>query len=90
MITVVNEPQVEYHSAGWISTEMKDRPFEENIYGIENNSIFVYPKRSMSYMRSSIKTKKRLSMLRGKMSKQSEKEINDRILYLRGEWDRNI
>lgn len=90
MITVINKPQVEYHSPGWIPIERKDRLFDENICVIEKDSIFVYPARSMTYMKSSIKTKKKLSRLRGKMSKQSEKEIDDRILDLRSEWERNI
>ena len=36
------------------------------------------------------KPKEKLSDLRGKMTKQSEKEIEDQITDLRNEWDRNI
>lgn len=90
MITIVNEPQVEYHTSGWIPSEMKYGPFDENISDIGNNSIFVYPTSGSLYMISHIKSNKRLSMLRGKMTKQSEREIDDQISDLRKEWDRNI
>ena len=36
------------------------------------------------------KPKRKLSALRGKMAKQSEKEIDDQISDLRSEWERNI
>ena len=36
------------------------------------------------------KPKRKLSSLRGKMTKQTKKEIDDQLSDLRGEWDRNI
>jgi hypothetical protein len=89
MITVVNEPQVEYKVAGW-QTESKVFSFDEFIRGIENETVLFYPPSSSTFMRFSEKSKRKLSALRGKMTKQSEKEIDDQISNLRSEWDRNI
>jgi len=42
------------------------------------------------YMIPAAKTKSKLSTLRGKLTKQSKKEIDHQISDLRSEWDRNI
>lgn len=41
-------------------------------------------------MNFSEKPKRKLSALRGKLTKQSKKEIDDQISNLRSEWDRNF
>lgn len=89
MKTVVNEPQAEYKVTGWLPT-INTFPFDENICCIENNTILVYPPRGIITQLLFEKPKKRLSSLRGKMTRQSEKEIDDQISDIRNEWDRNI
>ncbi len=90
MIKVVNEPWAEYQTSDWILYEIANSLFEESICRIETDSIFVYPKSGTVYMASFLKPKRKLSILRGKMTKESEKEIDDQISSLRSEWDRNI
>lgn len=89
MIIVVNEPQVEYKVASWQS-ESKEFSFDDYIYGIENETVMFCPPSGFTFMMFSEKPKRKLSALRGKLSKQSKKEIDDQISDLRGEWDRNI
>ena len=89
MITILNEPQTEYRVTGWLPT-YKVIPSEENIIGIENNTILFYFFSGSTSQFLFEKPKKKLSLLRGKMTRQSEKDIDDQILDLRNEWDRNI
>ena len=89
MITVVNEPQAEYKIAGW-QTESKGFSFDDFICAIENETVLFCPPSGSTFMMFSEKPKRKLSALRGKLTKQSEKEIDDQISDLRSEWDRNI
>ncbi len=89
MITVVNEPQVEYKVAGW-QTELKDISFDDFICGIENGTVLFCPPSGSTCMIFSEKPKRKLSALRGKLTKQSKKEIDNQISNLRSEWDRNF
>lgn len=81
-------PNLKNRVSGWLST-YKVIPSEENISGIENNTISYFFSGSTSPLLFE-KPKKKLSLLRGKMTRQSEKDIDDLILALRNEWDRNI
>ena len=89
MITVVNEPQVQYKVADW-KIELKDISFNEFICGIENGTVLFCPPSGSNYMIFSNKPKRKLSALRGKLTPQSKKEIDEQISKLRSEWDRNI
>ncbi len=89
MITVVNEPQAEYKVAGW-QTESKGFSADDFIWGIENETVMFCPPSGSTIMLFFEKPKRKLSSLRGKLSKQSNKEIDDQISDLRSEWDRNI
>lgn len=89
MITVVNEPQGEYKVANW-QTELNDISFDDFICGIENGTVLLCPPSGSTYMIFSEKPKRKLSALRGKLTKQSKKEIDEQISNLRSEWDRNI
>ncbi|MEA3447149.1 MAG: hypothetical protein U9Q98_01705 [Bacteroidota bacterium] len=89
MITVVNEPQAEYKVAVW-QKESKGFSFDEFICGIENGTVMFCSPSSSTFIMCSEKPKRKLSALRGKLSKQSNKEIDDQISDLRSEWDRNI
>jgi hypothetical protein len=89
MKAILNEPKVEYKVSGWIPS-IEFYSIEENIGGIENNIVLVYPLRDINNQLFIEKSLKKLSTLRGKMTKQSEKEIDDQISDLRNEWDRNI
>lgn len=88
MKAIVNEPLVEYKSHEWLP-QIDLSLFDENISSIENRTILYYPHSIVSQPIFE-KSKKKLSLLRGKMTKQSEKEIDDQISDLRDEWDRNI
>lgn len=88
VITVVNEPQAEYRVSGW-NKELKEYSFNDFIYEIENETILFYPPIVPQFIRSFGIPKRKLSTLRGKMTKQSEKEIDKQISKLRGEWDTN-
>jgi len=89
MILVVNEPQAEYKIAGW-QTELKGFSFDYFICGIENETVLLCPPSGSTIMMFSEKPQRKLSALRGKLTKQSEKEIDDQISDLRSEWDRNF
>lgn len=89
MVKVVNEPQTEYEVANW-QIKSKVSLSDELIIRMENNSFFFYPLIGSLQVICHEKTQKRLSSLRGKMTKQSEKEIDDQISELRNEWERNI
>jgi hypothetical protein len=88
MKAIVNEPLAEYKSIGWLP-QIYPSSFDENIRSIENRTILYYPPNVVSRQLFE-KQKKKLSLLRGKMTIQSEKEIDDQISDLRNEWDRNI
>jgi len=89
MIAVVNEPHAEYKVTGW-QTGLKGFSFDDFIYGIENETVMFCPPSGSTFMIFSEKPKRKLSALRGRLSKQSSKEIDDQISDLRSEWDRNI
>jgi hypothetical protein len=89
MIAVVNEPKAEYKVANW-QTESIGFSFDDFICGIENETVMFCPPSASAFIIFSEKPKRKLSALRGKMSKQSKKEIDDQISELRSEWDRNI
>ena len=89
MITVVNEPQVDYKVAKW-QTEFNDISFDDFICGIENGTVLLCPPSGSTYMIFPEKPKRKLSALRGKLTVQSKKEIEEQISNLRSEWDRNI
>lgn len=89
MLTVINEPTVEYKLASWQS-KLKISFFETFICGIENGTILSCPPSGSSYIFYSEKPKNKLSALRGKLAKQSSKEIDHQIAELRKEWNRNI
>ncbi len=89
MKAVVNEPQAEYLVAGW-QAESKGFSFDDFICGIKNETVMFCPPSSSAFIIFSGKPKRKLSALRGKVSKQSHKEIDDQISDLRSEWDRNI
>lgn len=89
MMTVVNEPQIGYRVTGW-KTKSKVFSFDDSICGIENETVWFYPPSGSAFIILSEKPKRKLSALKGKMTKQSEKEIDDQISDLRSEWDRNI
>lgn len=84
MKAIVNEPQAEYKTIGWLP-QIAPSSFDENIRSIENRTILYYPPNVVSQQLFE-KQKKKLSLLRGKMTKQSEKEIDDQILFFRNEW----
>lgn len=88
MKTIVNEPQAEYKTSGWLP-KIEPFPFDENICSIENRTILIFPSQKVPQLFFK-KPHKKLSLLRGKMTKQSEKEIDDQISDLRKEWNRNI
>jgi len=89
MITAVNEPQVEYKVAHW-RTELNDISFDDFICGIENSTVMLCPPSGSIHITFYKKQKRKLSALRGKLTKQSKKEIDEQISNLRSEWDRNI
>ena len=89
MRTVANEPQAEYKTAGW---QQKSILFssDDSIQDISDGVVKTCPQNISPFFVISNKPKFKLSSLRGKMTKQSEKEIDDQISDLRSEWDRNI
>ena len=89
MITVVNEPHVHYKTADW-RFELKDFSFDQSICGIENGIVLLCPPRGSASMVFLARSKKKLSPLRGKLTKQSKKEIDEQVSNLRSEWDRSI
>ena len=90
MITVVKEPQFEYKVADWHISGSKISPLDESICGMNNHTVFISPPSFRAHVIFTNKPKGRLSKLRGKMTRQNEKEIDDQILDLRNEWERNI
>jgi len=86
---VVNEPLAEYKTLGWRNQTM-NYSFDENIYDIENGTIQFCQPTNLRFNIIEKKPKIKLSSLRGKMSRMTEKEIDDQISNLRAEWDRNI
>lgn len=89
MKTIVNEPQTEYKVTSW-HTELKGFYFVDFICGIENETVIYCSPSGSTNMLFSEKPKRKLSALRGKLTMQSKKEIDDQISNLRSEWDRNI
>lgn len=89
MKTVVNEPQAEYKVTGW-QTESKESSSDDFILDIKDMTIIFGPPMSSSFIIFSEKPKRKLSALRGRLSKQSKREIDEQLSTLRSEWDRNI
>lgn len=89
MIAIVNELQAEYKSSGWLPN-VEPFPFDENMFRNENKYDSYLQPESITTKRVFKTPKKKLSLLRGKMTKQSEKEIDDQISDLRSEWERTI
>ncbi|MHB8260355.1 MAG: hypothetical protein ACYDCN_05745 [Bacteroidia bacterium] len=89
MITVVKESKTEYNVVKW-QHSLKINSFDENIDSIENNHVLCYI--PSGYTKDIVfeKPKKQLSTLRGRITKQSEKDIDNQISEIRKEWDRNI
>jgi hypothetical protein len=89
MKTVVNKPQSEYVLTGWLPTPNLIY-IDASINGIVNNTVMCYQATGLTNQILYNPQKKRLSLLRGKMNKQNEKEIDEQILDLRKGWSRNI
>jgi hypothetical protein len=89
MKAVVNEPKAKYRASGW-QTKSQESSFDDHICGIENETVIFCQLSGFKFMFFSDKPKNRLSALKGKLTKQSNKEIDDQISELRSEWDRNI
>ncbi len=96
MKTIVKEPKVTYkRNYNWL-------PYHElPITLISNGSICRIEDNRVYFLKNDLllidifsdpvcKDSKRLSHLRGKTTKQSEKEINDQLSSLRNEWERDI
>lgn len=89
MKTLAHEPRTEYKVSGWPRLP-EIYPHDKYVFDYENGILTLYrPSSSIQPLLIERKTKK-LSSLRGKMTKQNEKEIDDQILHLRDEWKRNI
>jgi hypothetical protein len=89
MKIVVNEPQADYKIMGW-KPEPKVIVFNDFICNIENETIFYCPSSGTTSFVFYEKPIKRISSLRGKMTKQDEKEIDDQLSEFRNEWERDI
>ena len=90
MIIAVNKTQTENEVADWQIATLKYFLFGESIIRMDNNSVYIRPPSFLARKVFSEKPKRRLSLLRGKMNIQSEKEIDNQISNLRNEWCRNI
>ncbi|MDD3789243.1 MAG: hypothetical protein PHO94_11200 [Petrimonas sp.] len=90
MITVVNEPEVEYKKTNSWQAKFRRFSSDEYICKIENETVIISPPSGFIFVISPEKAKRNLSALRGKTSKQSKKEIDDQISDLRSEWNRDI
>jgi hypothetical protein len=86
---VINEPLAEYKTTGW-RTQVNKFSFDDNIADIENGTIQFCQPSSLQIKILVDNPKIKLSELRGKISRMTEKEIDDQISNLRTEWDRNI
>jgi len=89
MTMVVNEPQVDYEIDRWYP-DPEAFHLGESICKMDTDSVFFCPPSGSRQIVFAEKPKRRLSLLRGKMTKQSEKEIDNQITDLRNEWDRSI
>jgi hypothetical protein len=89
MKTVVYEPRLEYKLIGWLPAPYVQY-IDASIFGIENSTIFCYQATAFTNQILFKNPEKKLSSLRGKMTRQNEKEIDDQISDLRKGWDRNI
>lgn len=90
MIAEINEPQAGYQVSNWHIVPSKVFPIDESILGMNERTVFIRPPVFSVRAIFPDRTKRTLSKLRGKISRQTEKEIDDQILDLRSEWDRNI
>ena len=90
MIIAVYKTQTENEGADWQIATLEDFLFGESILRMDNNSVYIRPPSFLARKVFSKKPNRRLSLLRGKMNRQSEKEIDDQISDLRNEWYRNI
>lgn len=89
MKTVVLEPHTEYKVSGWLPSP-DIYPIDQYILNIENNTISFCPPSSSVQLFIGKRSARKLSSLRGKMTKQNENEIDDQISHLRNEWERDI
>lgn len=89
MKTIISEPTVIYGKASW-QTHLTFNSSDELICGIEDQTIICCPPSNGLKIRVRQKPKKKLSALRGKLSKQSKKEVDEQISKLRNEWERPI
>ena len=89
MKNVVNEPQAVYERAGW-QTKFENSITMDFTLGIENGTVIYRLQGSSSCNILPVKPKRKLSALKGKQTKQSNKEIDEQISKLRTEWDRNF
>ncbi len=89
MKVVVNEPEVIYKPLRW-PIELPEISFYDLIYSIENGTVLFCPPSTSIHKIFINKPIRKLSNLRGKLSKQTKKDIDDQISKLRKEWDRNI
>jgi len=88
MKSVVNEPQAVYERVGW-QTKFKSSITMDFTLGIENGTV-IYRLPSSSCNMLPVKPKRKLSALKGKLTKQSNKEIDEQLSKLRAEWDRDF
>ncbi len=89
MVSVVNEPQGEYNVANW-QTKLYNLSVDIFICGIENGIVLLCPPSGSTNTIYFDKPKRKLSALRGKLTLQSKKDIDEQISNLRSEWNRNI
>jgi hypothetical protein len=88
MKTLVSDPKPENQIGTWqVISDIF--PYNEPICRIDD-SIYTYPPTGSTFVVLIERHPLKLSTLRGKMTKQSEKEIDDQFSDLRNEWDRNI
>lgn len=90
MKAIVNDPQEKYHVSR-LKTTISLMSLNDLVYEMDINSI--YYTQGMNKLRRPVlskKPQKKLSALRGKMTPQSEKDLNEQILNLRNEWERDI
>ena len=89
MKSVTKEPQAIYKSAGWIN---KFNGYETVDFTcrIENENVIFRNPGSSTYCIYLSKPGRKLSALKGKLTKQSKKEIDEQLSKLRSEWDRNF
>lgn len=89
MKIIVNEPQVDYKVKSW-KPDPNTILFDNSILKTEIDTIFYRPYGGSIGLIIGEKPIKRISSLRGKMTRQDEKEIDNQLSELRNEWERDI